>query len=225
MLPGVCGGRVQVRLGLAQAGRLPPAGCASGHALRSSGSLRTALLYSCTPRPSDAPTIVLVAGICARLPGTPDAGRLKGGTRCPSGAAGAQEVARSRRTRRGAHERCIQSGTWYSFEHLAPLRCCAERQAAIAAARARAVRASISPLAAMDATEVDAPAAPVVAAEPEAPAEAPAVKPLTPVNMLRPGTSGHDLVVKARAPEWSGPHVQLRGAHALRRRWLRSSRR
>ena len=111
VLPGVCGGRVQVRLGLAQAGRLPPAGCASGHALRSSGSLRTALLYSCTPRPSDAPTIVLVAGICARLPGTPDAGRLKGGTRCPSGAAGAQEVARSRRTRRGAHERCIQSGT------------------------------------------------------------------------------------------------------------------
>ena len=54
----------------------------------------------------------------------------------------------------------------------------------------------------MEATESDVPAEPAAAApaaeEPEA-AEPPAVKPLTAVSALRPGTSGHDLVVKARA--------------------------
>ena len=92
---------MQVRLGLAQKGRLRPAVCACGRALRSSGNLRTALLYSCTPRPSDAPTMVLVAGICARLPGTPDARKCK--TRCRA----AQQVRRRRRsreTRRGAQD-------------------------------------------------------------------------------------------------------------------------
>ena len=51
----------------------------------------------------------------------------------------------------------------------------------------------------MEATEVPAePAAAPAPEEPEA-AEPPAVKPLTAVSALRPGTSGHDLVVKARA--------------------------
>ena len=97
---------MQVRLGLAQKGRLRPAVCACGRALRSSGNLRTALLYSCTPRPSDAPTMVLVAGICARLPGTPDARKCK--TRCRA----AQQVRRRRRsreTRRGAQDGGINS--------------------------------------------------------------------------------------------------------------------
>ena len=101
---------------------------------------------------------------------------------------------------------------------LAPLRSCVAHNARRLSLLLAPVPGSFPccPLAAMDATE-DAPAAPAAAAAaaPEAPAEPLAVKPLTPVNMLRPGTSGHDLVVKARATPRRNVYChRLRSAHA-----------
>ena len=101
---------------------------------------------------------------------------------------------------------------------LAPLRSCVAHNARRLSLLLAPVPDSFPccPLAAMDATE-DAPAAPAAAAAaaPEAPAEPQAVKPLTPVNMLRPGTSGHDLVVKARATPRRNVYChRLRSAHA-----------
>lgn len=115
-----------------------------------------------------------------------------------------------------------------------PFLSCSRR---VSASRSTSTRKPTRSACAMDAPEADAPAAAPAPAAPAPPApepagepEVPVVKPLTPVSALRPGTSGHDLVVKASASaarngsRTFGRGVRRTALTARRRRWWRSSR-